>query len=91
VASSYETRLRREIEREETRAFAWFVLIVYGLAALLLLAVAAVRDQAVIHNDLSRPDPIECVAERYAAGATHEIAVELCGGIDPEGLERDLP
>ena len=83
--------MNRSLHARRDLAVAYFVIVVYGLAALLLFVAAAIRDQAVINHSQSRADAIECVAERYAAGATHEIAVELCGGIDPEGLERDLP
>ena len=59
------------------------------IASLLLLLVVSGRDRRGMEQ-LER-DNVECVAQRYSEGAPHWMAVNLCGGLDPDGLERDLP
>lgn len=71
-------------------ARACFLIIVFSIPLLLLLGV---RDHRGVERLMkqSREQQIECVAERYAAGATTEMALSLCGGLDPYGLEVALP
>jgi hypothetical protein len=63
-----------------------FLTILLSLSLLLLLGV---RDHRAVER-IER-DSVECVAQRYSEGAPHWMAVNLCGGLDPDGLERDLP
>ena len=63
-----------------------FSVILLSLSLLLLLGV---RDHRGVER-LTR-DRVECQAERVAAGAPYWMALNLCGGLDPDGLERDLP
>ena len=62
-------------------------IVVWGMFGLLVLA--AKRDEAVINAE--RTAAVECVADRYAAGATYQMAIELCGGLTPDELEAALP
>ena len=69
------------------KAWGWYALGLWSLA--LLVAVPGWRDTRALAE--VKRDRIQCQADRVAEGAPYWMALNLCGGLDPDGLERDLP
>ena len=67
-------------------------LLLLSLSFLLLLVVSG-RDHRGLAamQEAQHRDAVECMADRVAEGAPYWMALNLCGGLDPAALERDLP
>lgn len=68
-------------------------LLLLSSLILLLLLVVSGRDRrglAAMKQE-QRTSSFACMADSVADGAPYWMALNLCGGLDPAGLERDLP
>lgn len=68
-------------------------LLLLSSLILLLLLVVSGRDRRGLAamQERQRTNAVECMADRVAEGAPYWMALNLCGGLDPAQLERDLP
>ena len=68
-------------------------LLLLSSLILLLLLVVSGRDRRGLAamEQAQHRDAVACMADRVAEGAPYWMALNLCGGLNPAALERDLP